>query len=147
MARVGTTGRRFVRGRALRADLAFRQPLDRDLRRAVTHRAHLFLFCSLHRSRHGFERISLSPFRRCITGPVLRWARGRIVSLSGPFRRFDRFHSPWPRDWSILHSASTLSRPFFLAGWMNANLQCLPRTSDDACFFFFWKIDKVAASS
>lgn len=114
MARVGTTGNE-VRGRALRADLAFRQPLARDLRRAVTHRAHLFLFCSLHRSRHGFERISLSPFRRCITGPVLPVGPGSYRLPFGPFRRFDRFHSPWPRDWSILHSASTLS-PFLFRG-------------------------------
>lgn len=69
--------------RRQRAGFAFRQPLARDLRQAVTHRTHLFLCYSL--------RLSLS--RAACLDPVEEASSvGLFLSgpSLGPFRRFDR---------------------------------------------------------
>lgn len=76
------------------ADFAFRQPLARDLHRAVTHRTHLFVLFSLPHS------CSLSQCERERERRVLRRSPKGVHP-----RCFDRLHSPWLRDWLILHSA------------------------------------------
>lgn len=144
MARVGTTGNE-VRGRALRADLAFRQPLARDLRRAVTHRAHLFLFCSLHRSRHGFVAcivVSVPPLHhgsgstggpRVVSSPFRALSTLRQI----PFTLASRLVDPSFRVYPL---ALSFSRD----EWMR--IRSVTERFDDGCFFF-WKIDKIATSS
>lgn len=75
----GLTGQ--VEGRCDQG-FAFRQPLAWDLRRAVTHRTHLFLCSPLFRCCASFTRVWLFLFHRCITRPVPLWALGR----PSPFR-------------------------------------------------------------
>lgn len=72
------------------AGFAFRQPLARDLRRAVTHRTHLFVLLSLSLA------LATAVQERCTLPRSPKGVHPRC---------FDRLHSPWLRDWLILHSA------------------------------------------
>ena len=109
MARVATTGNEARvaewKGPRYRA-LAFRRPLARDLRRAVTHRAHLFFSVLLSREFYTCTAVSVTSTvasqggRFSISTSRLEWASSLFLALFTRERSFDRFHSPWSRHLS-----------------------------------------------
>lgn len=86
------------------AGFAFRQPLARDLRRAVTHRTHLFVR-SLSFARAPTRTRKEDGTKERESERVKEGALSPSLSRGPPSESFDRLHSPWLRDWLILHSA------------------------------------------